>query len=157
MNATIEQTPVDRPRQFPPFSLTRLLRTVFDPKAGERVCVLIDLEDPRQVEGYRFLQNPDLSIQRHAHDVIYQGLRNGGMYELGLKGGEMFAYEITGGSNLDLPAQGLGHGRARDRPHRGRLQEVRPRALRFDLFGDRAFDRFRQARLASAVLRPCTG
>jgi aminopeptidase len=106
MNATIEQTPVDRPRQFPPFSLSRLLRTVFDPKPGERVCVLIDLEEPRQVEGFRFLQDPDLSIQRHAHDVVYQGLRNGVLYELGLKGGEMFAYEITGGSNLDLPTKG---------------------------------------------------
>ena len=27
------------------------------------------------------------------------------LYELGLKGGEMFAYKITGGSNLDLPAE----------------------------------------------------
>jgi hypothetical protein len=106
MNATIEQSPVDRSRQFPPFSLSRLLRTVFDPQKGERVCILIDLEDPREVEGFRFLQNPDLSIQRHAHDVFYQGLRNGVMYELGLTGGEMFAYEITGGSNLDLPAKG---------------------------------------------------
>src|ERR1700761_5267832 len=107
MNATIEQTPVERPRQFPPFSLSRLLRTVFDPKPGERVCVLIDLEDPREVEGFRFLQNPDLSIQRHAHDVTFQGLRNGVMQEVGLKGGELFAYEITGGSNLDLPTGGF--------------------------------------------------
>ena len=107
MNATIEQPTVDRPRQFPPFSLSRLLRTVFDPKPGERVCVLIDLENPRDIEGFRFLQNPDLSIQRHAHDVVYQGLRNGVLYELGLKGGEMFAYQITGGSNLDLPTKGF--------------------------------------------------
>jgi hypothetical protein len=105
MNAIIEQTPVYHPRQFPPFSLSRLLRTVFDPKPGERVCVLIDLENPEDIEGFRFLQNPDLSIQRHAHDVIYQGLRNGVLYELGMKGGELFAYEITGGSNLDLPTK----------------------------------------------------
>jgi hypothetical protein len=106
MNATIEKTAATSSRQFPPFSLTRLLRTVFDPKPGERVCVLIDLEKPREVEGFRFLQNPDLSIQRHAHDVVYQGLRQGTMAELGLTGGEMFAYEITGGSNLDLPETG---------------------------------------------------
>src|SRR5437660_9522349 len=106
MNATIEQTSIECPRQFPPFSLSRLLRTVFDPKAGERVCILIDLEDPREIAGFRCLQNPDLSIQRHAHDVFYQGLRNGVMAEMGLTGGEMFAYEITGGSNLDLPAKG---------------------------------------------------
>jgi len=103
MNATIEQTPVDRPRQFPPFSLNRLLTTVFNPQPGERVCILIDLEDPREVKDFAFLKNPDLSIQRHAHDVFQQGLRNGVMKELGMEGGEMFAYEITGGSNLDLP------------------------------------------------------
>ena len=107
MNATIESNPPLRTREFPPFSLTRLLRTVFDPKPGERVCVLIDLEDPRDLEDFRFLRNPELSIQRHAHDVIYQGLRDATKAELGLEGGEMFAYEITGGSNLDLPEKGF--------------------------------------------------
>ncbi len=107
MNATIEQSPVDRTRQFPPFSLTRLLTTVFNPQPGERVCILIDLEDPREVKDFAFLKNPDLSIQRHAHDVFHQGLRNGVMQELGMEGGEMFAYEVTGGSNLDLPEKGF--------------------------------------------------
>jgi hypothetical protein len=94
-------------RQFPPFSLTGLLTTVFNPKAGEKVCILIDLDDPRDIKDFRFLKNPDLSIQRHAHDVVYLGLKNGGMAELGLTGGEMFAYQITGGSNLDLPTKGF--------------------------------------------------
>jgi hypothetical protein len=107
MNVTSEQTSVDRTRAFPPFNLSRLLTTVFDPKPGERVCILIDLEDPRDVKGFRFLQNPDLSIQRHAHDVFYQKLRHGVMQELGMEGGEMFAYQITGGSNLDLPEKGF--------------------------------------------------
>jgi hypothetical protein len=93
-------------RQFPPFSLSRLLRTVFAPSGGERVCILIDLEDPREITSFKFLENPDLTIQRHAHDVFYQGLRNGVLYELGLTGGEMFAYQVTGGSNLDLPETG---------------------------------------------------
>lgn len=93
-------------RTFPPFDLGRLLSTVFAPKGGERICILIDLDDPREIEGFRFLKNPDLSIQRHAHDVFYQGLRNGVNAALGLTGGEMFAYEITGGSNLDLPEKG---------------------------------------------------
>jgi aminopeptidase len=92
-------------RVFPKFSLTRLLQTVFTPKGGERVCILIDLENPRDVEGLRFLENPDLSIQRNAHDVFFQGLRDGGMAELNLRGGELFAYEITGGSNLDMGDQ----------------------------------------------------
>jgi hypothetical protein len=92
-----------RTSNFPPFSLTRLLRTVFDPKRGERICILIDLEDPRDAEGFRFLQDPRLTIQRLAHDAFYQGLRAGALFELELTGGEMFAYKMTGGSNLDLP------------------------------------------------------
>ena len=107
MNATIEKPAVTSARKFPPFSLTRLLRTVFDPQPGERVCILIDLEDPSEAEGFHFLDNPDLSIQRHAYDVFFQGLRDGVLHDLGLVGGEMFAYEITGGSNLDLPETGF--------------------------------------------------
>jgi hypothetical protein len=90
-------------RTFPPFSLSRLLKTTFDPQPGQRVCVLIDLANPRDIEGFKFLQDESLAIQRKAHDVFYQGLKNGVIAELGLKGGEIFAYEMTGGSNLDLP------------------------------------------------------
>ncbi len=91
--------------QFPPFSLSRLLRTVFAPKEGERVAILIDLPYPRQAKDFEFLEDPTLTIQKRAHDVFYQGLKNGVLAELKLKGGEMFAYQITGGSNLDLPDQ----------------------------------------------------
>ena len=42
--------------QFPPFSLTRLLKTVFAPKPGERVAILIDLPDPRAVKDFAFLK-----------------------------------------------------------------------------------------------------
>ncbi len=90
-------------REFPPFSLTRLLRTVFTPKGGERVCILIDLDDPRDITGFRFLGDAELTIQRHAHDVFYEGLKNGVLSEMNLQGGEIYAYEKTGGSNLDLP------------------------------------------------------
>ena len=90
-------------RTFPEFSLARLLKTVFEPKPGQRIGILIDLADPRQIEGFAFLKDPALTIQRHAHDVFYQGLKNGVLAELGLVGGELFAYQITGGSNLDLP------------------------------------------------------
>jgi hypothetical protein len=90
-------------REFPPFSLTRLLKTVFEPEAGERIGILIDLPDPRQIEGFEFLKDSSLSIQRHAHDVFFQGLRKETLAELQLRGGELFAYEITGGSNLELP------------------------------------------------------
>ncbi len=89
--------------QFPPFSLTRLLQTVFTPKGGERVAILIDLEDPQAVTDFRFLKDPTLTIQRKAYEVFYEGLKAGTLKELGLSGGEFFAYKITGGSNLDLP------------------------------------------------------
>ena len=59
-------------RQFPPFSLTRLLRTVFAPKTGERVAIFIDLPDPRGVKDFAFLQDKSLTIQRLAHDVFYE-------------------------------------------------------------------------------------
>jgi aminopeptidase len=90
-------------RSFPPFSLTRLLNTVFQPKGGERVAILIDLEDPAQVKDFAFLKNRALTIQRHAYEVFYQGLHKGGLKELHMTGGDFFAYQITGGSNLDLP------------------------------------------------------
>ena len=88
---------------FPPFSLARLLRTVFNPKPGERVAVLIDLKDPRSMKDYAFLDDPKLTIQKIAYETFYEGLKNGVLAELNLTGGDMFAYEITGGSNLDLP------------------------------------------------------
>jgi aminopeptidase len=93
--------------EFPPFDLARLLRTVFDPRPGQRVAILIDLEDPSLMEGYRFLEDETLSIQRHAHDVFHWGLAEGVAGELGLEGGEMFAYAVTGGSNLDLPDEAV--------------------------------------------------
>jgi len=87
---------------FPEFSLHRLLHTVFEPEGGERVCILIDLKDPAQVKDFGFLKDPSLTIQRYAHNVFYQGLRQGVLDQLGLKGGDFYAYEITGGSNLDM-------------------------------------------------------
>jgi len=90
-------------RKFPPFSLSKLLKMTFDPLPGQRICILIDLKNPRDITGFRFLENAELSIQRNAHTYFYEGLKNGVLDELGLKGGEMYAYEITGGSNLDLP------------------------------------------------------
>ena len=105
-------------RKFPPFSLTRLLNTVFAPTPGERVAILIDLPDPRDIKDFAFLKDAKLTIQRHAHDVFYQGLKNGGLAELKLTGGDIFAYQITGGSNLDLPDQAFDPaGRACRHPH----------------------------------------
>ncbi len=90
-------------RKFPKFDLARLLGTVFEPTFGRRVCILIDLPDLAEARDMAFLKNPDRKVQRKAHEAFYLGLHGGVMDELALKGGEMFAYEQTGGSNLDLP------------------------------------------------------
>ena len=90
-------------QQFPPFDLVRLLSTVYAPKPGERVAILIDLPDVKLARDFAFLKDDRLAIQRRAHDVFYLGLKNGGLDKLRLTGGDLFAYAITGGSNLDLP------------------------------------------------------
>ena len=97
LNPPVSQT------KFPPFSLSRLLRTVFNPVANERVCILIDLPDPAQLKDFAFLENPAFSIQRNAYHHFYRAFREGVLADLGLSGGELYAYQITGGSNLDLP------------------------------------------------------
>lgn len=88
---------------FPPFSLSRLLRTVFSPRGGERVAILIDLEDPGEIKDLAFLKREECTVQRLAYDVFYQGFRKGVLAELNLEGGDLFAFQVTGGSNLDLP------------------------------------------------------
>lgn len=90
-------------RKFPKFDLARLLGTVFEPTFGRRVCILIDLPDLSEAKDMAFLKNPERKVQRKAHEAFYQGLHGGVMDELALKGGEIYAYEQTGGSNLDLP------------------------------------------------------
>jgi len=101
------------PKRFPEFSLTRLLRAVFEPRHGERMALLIDLDEPRRMRDFSFVNDPALPIQRTAYEVFYRGLAGGGLEELGLLGGDMFAYKITGGSNLDLPREAMdANGRA---------------------------------------------
>ncbi len=90
-------------RQFPEFSLSRLLSTVFEPIYGRRICILIDLPDLDEARGMAFLNNPERQVQRQAFEHFYQGLHNGVLEELALQGGDLFAYPATGGSNLDLP------------------------------------------------------
>ncbi|NDV62361.1 hypothetical protein G0Q06_07865 [Puniceicoccales bacterium CK1056] len=89
-------------RNFPPFSLKRLMETSFGKGSGERLCILIDLPDPTEVKDFAFLDNPRLSIQNYGHKVFYQGFQNGGLEEMNYKDGDFFAYKETGGSNLDM-------------------------------------------------------
>lgn len=89
-------------RTFPTFDLVRLLSSVFEPTQGKRICILIDLPDLAEAKDYAFLENHKLQIQARAHKYFYTGLKEGGLAALGASGGEMFAYPLTGGSNLDM-------------------------------------------------------
>jgi len=90
-------------RKFPPFSLERLLGTVFAPTQGCRTCILIDFDEPQNlIRDFAFLENDGFPVQKNAYKHFYQGLRSGVMHNLGLSGGELFAYRCTHGSNLDL-------------------------------------------------------
>ncbi len=85
------------------FDLGRLMTTVFRPKPGERVGVFIDLERPQEVRDVKLLQNGAQVTRRIAYDVFYRGLVER-QRELQLASIGFYAYEPTGGSNLDLPA-----------------------------------------------------
>ena len=89
-------------RTFPAFSLTRLLTTCFGRGNGEKVCVLIDLPNPADIRDFKFLEDETLSIQNYGHEVFYKGFKSGALEEMNWTGGEIFAYEETGGSNLDM-------------------------------------------------------
>jgi aminopeptidase len=90
-------------RVFPPFDLVRLLSTVFEPTQDCRVCILIDFDEPQDlIKDFHFLTQPGFPVQKNAHKHFYEGLQNGALDDLGMTGGEMFAYRCTCGSNLDL-------------------------------------------------------
>ena len=102
--ATLDREIILNPekRAFPEFRLERLLSQVFEPTQGCKICVLIDLEDTSLMKGYRFLEAEGHEIQRKAYEEFYLGLKDGGMDSLGMSGGELFAFPMTYGSNLDL-------------------------------------------------------
>ncbi|MEN8844503.1 MAG: hypothetical protein ABF323_11035, partial [Lentimonas sp.] len=89
-------------RTFPPFSLTRLLTTCFGHGNGEKVCILIDLPNPADIEDFKFLEDETLSIQNYGHETFYTGFKTGGLEAMNWTGGEIYAYKETGGSNLDM-------------------------------------------------------
>jgi aminopeptidase len=87
---------------FPPFSLERLMTTCFGKGNGEKLCILIDLPNPTDIEDFAFLKDPSLSIQNYGHSVFYQQFQDGMLEKLNYTGGEIYAYFETGGSNLDM-------------------------------------------------------
>ena len=90
-------------RKFPEFSVVKLMNTVFEPTQGCKVCILTDFDEPQKwMKGFAFLENEEFSVQRKAYEEFYEAFKNGAMEELGMTGGEMYAYYCTHGSNLDL-------------------------------------------------------
>jgi aminopeptidase len=90
-------------RKFPKFDLVRLLGTVFEPTQGCKVCILIDFDEPEALmKDYAFLNQSGFPVQKNAHKHFYQTLADGALDDLGMTGGEMFAFRCTHGSNLDL-------------------------------------------------------
>ncbi|MEM8953349.1 MAG: hypothetical protein AAGD22_04275 [Verrucomicrobiota bacterium] len=90
-------------RKFPPFSLTRLLGSVFEPTQGCSVCILIDFDDPpAHINNFEFLNKQGFEVQKKAYHEFYASLRKGALAELGMTKGHLFAYRCTYGSNLDL-------------------------------------------------------
>ena len=73
-------------RNFEPFSLTRLLTTCFGRGNGEKVCVLIDLPNPADIEDFKFLEDETLSIQNYGHEVFYKGFKSGALEEMNWTG-----------------------------------------------------------------------
>ena len=91
-----------RQRNFPAFDLTRLMTTCFGSGNGEKVCILIDLPNPADIKGFRFLEDETLSIQNYGYEVFYKGFKDGVLDEMNWKDGAIYAYKETGGSNLEL-------------------------------------------------------
>ncbi|MFK7850717.1 MAG: hypothetical protein AB8D78_07040 [Akkermansiaceae bacterium] len=90
-------------RKFPKFNVVNLLDTVFQPTQGCKVCILIDFDEPaNHVEDFGFLREEGFEVQKNAHKHFYLPLQDHAMEDLGMSGGELFAYRCTNGSNLDL-------------------------------------------------------
>lgn len=90
-------------REFPPFSAARLLKQVFEPTQGCRVCILTDFDEPQKwMKHFAFLESEGFRVQKKGYENFYQALHNGVMEELGMTGGDMYAYYCTNGSNLDM-------------------------------------------------------
>lgn len=82
------------------FNLDKLLKTVFAPKKGEKIAILIDLENPLQIVD--FLKLDGYEAQKKAYEIFYLGIKD---LEIEC---DFFAYAMTGGNNLELPAEVIG-------------------------------------------------
>ena len=133
-------------RTFPQFDLARLLGTVFEPTFGRRDLHPDRPAGPRRGEGSR------VSQESGAHDpaararaFLSRAARTACSRNWRSKGGEMFAYTQTSGSNLDLPDECVDMSGQAAEPGEGRLSELRHHPLHLDLLRHRAADGVREA------------
>lgn len=88
--------------RIPEFDIVGLVRTVFHPQPNERIAVFIDLPQPKDVTGWKFLEKKELKVQQLAYEHFYKGLLER-RAELPFADVGFYAYAPTGGSNLELP------------------------------------------------------
>lgn len=86
------------------FDLKNFIKQVFAPKKGEKLCILIDLENPADVKDFAFLEMDGHTAQKKAHEVFYQGLKEG---IFPLDAVDFFAYQMTSGNNSELPTEAV--------------------------------------------------
>jgi len=87
---------------FQDFDLVRLLKTVFVLDGPARFAVFTDLDDVSKFRGLAYLDEPGREPQKHAYRTLVKGIE-ANRTALNASGVDFYAYEETGGSNLDLP------------------------------------------------------
>ena len=66
-----------------------------------KCCVLIDLENPKDITSFGFLHNPGNDVQKRGVHHFYEPLKGVRGKDLGITSCDLFAFKCTGGSNLD--------------------------------------------------------
>ena len=88
--------------EFPDFSLNRLLSTCFGQTEQDlRCCILIDLSDLSLVQNHAYAEMDQYQVQSYAKKHFFDPLKNGVAADLGYSAVDLFAFKVTGGSNLD--------------------------------------------------------
>lgn len=88
--------------EFPDFSLNRLLTTCFGHTEQDlRCCILIDLSDLSLVQNHAYAEMDQYQVQSYAKKHFFDPLKNGVAADLGYSAVDLFAFKVTGGSNLD--------------------------------------------------------
>lgn len=129
-------------RVFPKFDLVKLLSTVFTPTKGCKACILVDFDEPRElIKDFAFLRHDGFPVQKKAHQHFYQTLHDGALGELGMTGGDLFAFQCTHGSNLDLKDEVWDTNGTQLLARPGHLSELRHHPLHFHILRHRATHR----------------